>query len=370
MANRRLTERRIERLRYTPNGPSRQIEFDTDLLGFGVRLYPSGVRSYVLQYGTETKRKLMVLGRVGALTIDQARTLARENLHLLAREVDPLTNRGLKRRERAEAITVKALAKDYLDQNEDRWSRSHAAESRRRLEGHVIETLGQIAARDVTRTDINKLHSKITKSGAPVEANRVRTILHSMFEWASEFGHLPEDHLNPAKRRKGSPIGRNAEGSRARYLTLEEAPKLLQAADSLGQGVIVRLWLLTGLRRSELLHRRWSDVDWKRKELTVPETKNGRTHVVPLSDRAIELLNSLPRPIDPHAPIFPGRQQDEPLADLKKPWQEIRRVSGLHDLTIHDLRRTVGTWLTNLAGVPITTVSALLNHKPTSGPRL
>jgi integrase len=161
-------------------------------------------------------------------------------------------------------------------------------------------------------------------------------------------------------------VGRNPEGTRSRFLTRDEAPRLLEAADSTGEavdGVIVRLWLLTGLRRSELLHRTWSDLDLRKKTLTVPRTKNGREHTIPLSDRAVQLLRSLPRHIQPDAPVFPGDDEGKPLSDFKRRWEKIRKLSGLHDLTIHDLRRTVGTWLANLAGVPEHTIAALLNHK-------
>lgn len=365
MANQKLTERRIERLAYNPGGPSRQIEWDTEITSFGVRLYPSGKKSFVLQYGPRTKRQLLALGQVGRVTLEQARGFARERLFELAKGHNPLEERRSRRS--AQAHSVNELITAFLNDNEHRWSRSHASETRRRLEGPVSDAIGHLTPSDVGKADVNKLHTAITKGGAPVEANRVRTIVHTLYEWAADFGYVPEDHRNPAKKRRGSSAGRNTERSRERYLKLEEATKLLAAADRLGYGAIVRLWLLTGLRRSELLHRRWSDIDWKRRTLTVPNTKNGTTHILPLSNRAMDLFKALqPDIVAKDAPIFPGRG-DEPLVDFKKPWRQIRRGSGLSDLTIHDLRRTVGTWLASLSGTPITTVSALLNHQAPGG---
>ncbi|MFC1660871.1 tyrosine-type recombinase/integrase [Gemmatimonadota bacterium] len=363
----KLTERRIERLRYDQDGPSRQIHWDEVVPGFGVRVYPSGRQSYVLHYGEASKRRLLTLGKVGVITLSQARDQARELLVSVANGADPLEERERRRAAREGAITVEALVEEFLLHHESRWSPKHHRESARRLRSHVLPVLGSARAEDITRADVNRLHAQITERGAPIEANRIRTLLHTMFEWGMEFGQLPESHPNPARHRKGSTVGRNPEGSRSRFLKREEAPRLLRAADSTGNpldGVIVRLWLLTGLRKSELLHRRWSDVNLRTATLTVPKTKNGREHTLPLSGRAVELLRTLPRPVRPDAPLFPGADPSEPISDFKRPWARIQGLSGLDDLTIHDLRRTVGTWLASLAGVPVAVVAALLNHKP------
>lgn len=371
MATQRLTERRIEAFEHDPAGSTRQVEWDTDLPGFGVRLYSSGKKSYVLQYRIDGRRRVMVIGPVGHLTLDQARRKAREERAKVNENVDPLVERERAREARTEARDVDQLIELFLEEHESGWSVSYASDTRRRLRGRVSHAIGRRKLDDVVRADVNRLHSAITKEGSPVEANRVRTIVHRLFEWAEDFGYLPEGHPNPARVRRGSKTGRNREGSRERFLTREEAARLIAAADSVpgggtaewSVGLPVRLWLLTGLRRSELLHRRWGDVDWKVKTLTVRNTKNGTTHVVPLSNLAVELLQNVkPDIAPPEGPIFLGRG-GKAVSDLKKPWREARSLADLEDVTIHDLRRTVATWLTNLAGVPVGTVAALLNHK-------
>jgi integrase len=361
-----MTERRIEDLRFDPDGPSRQIHFDKSFPGFGVRLYPSGRKSYVLQYGEARRRKLLTLGTVGVLTLSQARTQARRHLVEIGDGADPVAARRAERLRRRTAETVQELAEAFLDEHGDDWSESHRRDSERRVATRLASAIGHIRAEELTRADVNRLHAEITKAGSPTEANRVRTLIHTIYEWGSEFGCIPETLPNPARRARGSKKSRNKEESRTRYLRVEEAPGLLKAADATGDprdGVLVRLWLLTGLRKSELLGRRWSDLNLQRATLEIPETKSRRPHEVPLSKRAIGLFKALPRPVDPSLPIFPGPDPAQPLKDLKRPWAKIRRLSGLTDLRIHDLRRTAGTWLTHLAGVPIASVSALLNHK-------
>lgn len=383
----KFTERRIERLTHDPDGPARQIVWDTEIPGHGVRLYASGRKAFVLQYGHSTRRKLKTLGQVGVLTLHQAREMAREDRVTIAKGGDPLEERRAARHADAIGRTVDDLIEAYLeakkptgnrarDRAQGRWSESHYAESRRRLQGAerlkehgradkaervtVSAKIGGFEPSEVRRVHINEIHAEITGRGSPVEANRVRTLICSMFEWAADHGYVDEDHPNPArKNRSGS--GRNEEASRDRVLTQAEATGLLRAADKLGHGALVRLWLLTGLRKNELLQRHWSDVDLDAATITITETKNGERHVAFLSRRAVELLEPL-KPKSEDLPLFPGRAgSPNPRRDFKGPWGRILEEAGIEDLTIHDLRRTFSTWLEDKVGRA--TLKALLNHK-------
>lgn len=89
----------------------------------------------------------------------------------------------------------------------------------------------------------------------------------------------------------------------------------------------MKLYLLTGLRRSELLGLRWKDVDLSRHKIRLEDTKAGRSHVVPLSAPAMEIVHDLPRQLL-NAYVFPGR----PLVNISKPWRRIRERAGLEDV--------------------------------------
>lgn len=118
------------------------------------------------------------------------------------------------------------------------------------------------------------------------------------------------------------------------------------------------------LRKSELLQAKWEDLDVERRELRIPETKTGRPHVVPLSDPAFEILTSLPREqSNPY--LFPGRKKGQPLSDVTKPWRRIREKSGLEDIRLHDLRRTVGSWMA-ISGASLSLIGKVLNHSDPS----
>jgi hypothetical protein len=123
------------------------------------------------------------------------------------------------------------------------------------------------------------------------------------------------------------------------------------------------LWLLllTGVRRSEILAAKWSDVDWDNGTLYIGETKNGEPVLTPLSQAAIARLNMIPRS-DDNRYIICGDIPGEPFVYLDAMWRGIRKRTGFHDLRIHDLRRTVGSWLVR-DGASLHLVGAVLNHK-------
>jgi integrase len=221
-----------------------------------------------------------------------------------------------------------------------------------------------------------------------------------MFELALEWGFLEEGAPNPAKR-----IKKFAEEKRDRWITPEELPRLAKAIDT-EDNIYVRsalwLYLLTGARKTEILQAKWDDIDWERKELRMAETKAGRVHYLPLSGEALALLRELPR-LKGNPYILPGRRNGRPLVNIDKPWRRVRdratvmfwaeyegEVShlineltesleraptcheveqatnfelsnGIRDVRLHDLRRTVGSWLAQ-AGNSLHLIGKVLNH--------
>ena len=121
------------------------------------------------------------------------------------------------------------------------------------------------------------------------------------------------------------------------------------------------LLLLTGVRRNEILAAKWADVDWDNKTLYIGKTKNGEAVLTPLSRAAIARLKLIPK-FNDNPFIICGAIPGKPLAYLDAMWRRIRLKTGFHDLRIHDLRRTVGSWLVR-DGASLHLVGAVLNHK-------
>ncbi len=295
------------------------------------------------------------------MTPDQARVRARKALVTVADGGDPVAERHA---ERARVTTVKRLAEAYIERHAKPHRKSWK-EDKRRSEKYIVPALGHLVLKDVRRSDIAALHAKIG-TAAPVEANRVVQLLRAMFNKAIAWGDLPEGARNPAEMDRRGDRGVRAfrERPRERWVTPAEMPKLLEAIGS-EENVFIRaafrLYLLTGLRKNELLRSKWDDIDLECGQWRVAR-KGGDTDVVPLVGPAVEILRSLPRYREnPH--VFPGHKRGTHLVNIDKNWQAIREKAGREDVTIHDLRRSVGSWMAT-AGVSLQIIGQVLGHAP------
>jgi integrase len=353
-----LTKRDVDRLEYDPSGPAMQISYDgEEIPGFGVRVFASGAKSFVVWYRTASGRKrLHTLGKYGTLTLQQGRELARRTLMQAKTGSDPMEARQKARR----GETVRELAEMYLERHAKQHKKTWR-EDERRINKWVIPALGSRKVEDVRRADVARLHGRIGER-APYEANRVLALVAVMFTKAAEWGIVEETTPNPAAR-----VQTFKEKSRDRWVTPGELPALVEAITAEPSPYIraaVKLYLLTGLRRSELLGLRWKDIAFDRRELRLEDTKAGRSHNVPLSAAAVEVLREVPRQLG-NAYVFPGKVPGQPLVNIAKSWRRVRRRAGMEDVRLHDLRRTVGSWLAT-SGASLPLIGKVLNHSNAS----
>lgn len=370
----KLTKRAIDAATYQGDGNARCVLWDDEIPGFGCRVYPSGRKVFVLSYRAGTRKRLLTVGTFGVLTVDQARRDARAALVQAERGADPLAERERER----QGETVADLCRAYMARHGSA-KRSGDADQRR-IDRHILPRWGRLKARAIKRADVAALHGKLRAT--PYEANRLLALLSKLFALAERWGFVPEGHPNPARG-----IDRFHEAKRDRWVTPDELPRLAQAIDAEpNETARFALWLylLTGCRKSELLNARWDDVDWARAELRIPETKAGRVHYVPLSAPALALLREMPR-VEGNPYLLPGRgphryftagevnlallgataaekaRTPSPLVNIWKPWDRVRKAAGVEDVRLHDLRRTVGSWLAQ-AGNSLHLIGRVLNH--------
>ena len=215
---------------------------------------------------------------------------------------------------------------------------------------------------DVKRADIARLHHKIGET-KPTEANRVLALVSVMMNRAMEWGYLPQGHPNPA-----AGITKNKERSRDRWVLPAEMPAMLEAIAA-EPNIYIRgalmLLLLTGMRKSEVLTLRWEYVDLDRREIRLPDSKAGRSHIVPLSAAAVEVLRELPRMLANPFVIASTQKPGGHLVNISKAWLRVRKAAGVEDVTIHDLRRTTGSWLAE-GGASLPLIGKVLNHSNAS----
>ena len=356
----KLTKTAIGNLKYLPGGPSKQALFDARLPGFGVRVYKSGRKSYVLQYGPSQARRLMVLapcttGEDG----DIVREAAQELLRRYERDaVDPLMEK-----QRQQSSTVGAIVKDYIDARASSWAPREAPRCRSRLENHIGAKLSALPLNDLTRRHVREMHKKASET-APYEANRSVQLLRAAINWAITELDWPASDLNGGNNPAHS-IKLNREKTRKEWIRPSEIPALVKAIEAEPDPwmrAFFQMLLYTGARLSELLTLRWRDVDLPNTSVTFRDTKNKTDHTLPLAPDAVDVIKSIPKTKgNPY--VFNGHKRGAHLINPYKAW---RRVLGRAEIerrvTIHDLRRTVGSLLAS-SGYTTQQIGKLLNHK-------
>jgi integrase len=353
MTTRILRQDTIKSLPYLGTGNFQCIYWDQHLPCFGVRVYPSGRRAFVCSYRALGRKRIATLGRGDVLRLDAARKKAVAYLGQVAEGLDPQAPKDTLKA----AGTVKSLADAYIERHA-KLKKNIWADDESYLARHLLPRFGTRLALAITTDDMATLHAEIgTKH--PYAANRLLEIVRKMYNLGRKWGLVPIDKASPA-----SGVERFPETKRRRFVTPDELPQLSKAIDQEADEYIrhaVWLLLLTGLRRGELLKAKWSDVDWKQRTLLIPKTKNGEALLAPLSHAAVARLKDVPK-LQDNPYIICGRKAGQHLVNLTDAWSRIRTAAGLSDLRIHDLRRTVGSWLVR-DGASLHLVGSVLNHK-------
>jgi integrase len=354
----RLSKTVVERIAATERDI---IAWDETLPGFGVRVKPSGVRSYIVQYRNRSTgaSKRLTIGRHGPLlTFDQAKKQARALLADAMRGEDPAEARKVARK----APSVAELAADYLERHAIPKKRPKSVrDDRSMLDNIILPRLGAKKVEAVGRRDIEPIH--VAMKDRPYQANRVLSVLSKMFNLAMEWKWRPD---NPAKG-----IERFEEQKRDRWLSDDELRRLsvvLEDHPNKRAANAVRLQLLTGARLGEILASRKEDFDLLRDVWTKPshQTKQKRTEHLPLSAQATGLIASIIETSDPESPfLFPGNKPGQPLREVKKFWRTIMCQAGITNYRRHDNRHTYASHLVS-SGLSLEIVGKLLGHTTTT----
>jgi integrase len=337
------------------------VYWDSELSGFGVRAYPSGSKYYVVQTRANGKAaKRVTVGRHGVITAEEARRRAALIVSRIKAGEEAIPEPMAAKL--AEGPTVGDLAEAYLEKHVAvRCKPKTESMYRLVVAKYIVPELGKRPALAVDHGEVTRLHHSL--SAKPVMANHVVDILSRIYNAAEDRGDVPEAS-NPCRL-----VVKNRERRRERFLTDGEFRRLGRVLDEAEtcKGVsthaiaAIRLLLLTGCRKGEVLALRWADVDLDAGELRLPDAKSG-PRAVQLPPPAVRLLEDMPRRAG--SPwVFPGRDRNGRYGagGLDKAWHAVRVAARLEDVRIHDLRHSFASRALAL-GETLPVIGKLLGH--------
>jgi len=342
----------VDQLAYAKQGNAADYRWDDKLKGFGVRVYPSGRKTFLVTYrNAQSTKRFLSLGDFGRLTVDQARRLAQAKLAKVLHGRDPQSARETARGE----LSFEALAARYLEHVKS-YKRSWDDDAQR-LRDHLLPAWGKRRLSEVGRADVQRLQVQLKERLSPSTANRCVALARHMFNTAEKWGLVER---SPAKDialfREPPP--------RDIFLSLDEARRIIAACDAesnVHAAALFKLAMFTGRRIGELLKSRWVDVNLERQILTVPVTKAGERQFVFLNDAACAVINGLPR-LQGNSYLIAGGRSGKPLVFYHPAWKRVLRRANVAYFPPHGLRHSYASTLV-ADGVPIETVGHLLGHK-------
>jgi integrase len=357
----KLTASAIRTIKLPP-GVTDRVYFDERLPGFGLRVRTSGVHSWMVQYAIGKRTRRVVLGLLSGLDPSTAYNAARDLLSQVRLGRDPSAERAQARVKAAE--TFGALLPRFLARQQAKLKPRSYEETQRYLAVRA-KALHQLPIESIERRTVATLFAEIEESSGSTTANRARAALSAFFNWAAREGYIDQ---NPT-----SFTNKSVEpGARDRTPGDDELKAILQALRDDEYGMIVRLLILTGARRDEIASLRWDEVDFDGALATLSgdRTKSGWSHLILLSAPALEILNAQTRRVGPErerrdyvfgrgAGPFSGWSRAKAELDVRI--AEIRNGQALEPWTVHDLRRSISTWL-HEHGIAPHVVEVILGH--------
>ena len=398
--------------------------WDDKLAGFGLRVMPSGAKSFVLKYrdATSGRQHWHTLGRYGVdITAEQARDMASKLKPAIKHGA---ANPATERRDRIDADTVAELAASYLSERPTMKRRgkerpkkeSSWLQDASNIRAHITPQLGRNSVRGLKQSDIerfrdavakgktardatvakgedgHKPHSRVIVRGGPGTANRSLAVLSAMLSWAVKKGVIKTNPALGVSPLDTGTIRRDVRGNELETLAKALSDWQIEAAEmpiaATGKSPLssrqlearavareerilarrkwtraITLLLLSGARKNEILHLEWKHYDADARCLRLPDSKTG-AKTVPLGKHAVELIEAARADAAGSAWVFPSAKGATPLIGLQKVWEKVCERGGLSGLTIHSLRHSLASVAVN-DGASLFIAGKLLGHSDT-----
>lgn len=321
---------------------------DDEVTGLVVKVYPTGLKTFFLNVRVGRTVDMFKIGLWPDLNVAMVREKAKKMRADLAMGKNP-------KAEKKEGVTLGEFFAVYMDRHGN--GKKSAKEYRSIYRQH-LETWKNYLLKNITRNKIESLHRKVGEK-TPVRANRLLVLLSSLFTQATLWGYHRGD--SPCKG-----IKKFKEISRDRFLSGEELSRFFEALDLTENPAFkdfILLSLFTGARRSNVLGMRWKDIDFERSVWKIPGemSKNGDPMQIPLGPDVLDFLRRR-RAETFSVFVLPGPGVKGHYMEPKRAWATLLKRAKLEDLRIHDLRRSMGSWMT-IQGTSLPIVGKALGHK-------
>jgi integrase len=348
----KLTKSSIDAL---PTPAADVVYWDTGCPGFGVKITPKGRKVFVVLYrtgGAGSKLRKYTIGPYGRVTLHQARVAAQKVFAARLEGRDPAAEkREAKRRIVADRVEdlLEAFIAQHLSQNRS------AAETSRLLRREVGQPLAGRSIHEISKRDVAAIISAIEQRGAPAAANKALKSIKTFLRWCVGRGILDQ---SPGE---GVPLPAK-EVARDRVLDDQELARIIVACRKIGEpyGGIVQLLALTGQRREEVAGLTWEELDLAGRVWTLPRTrtKNGKMHIVHLSEQSMAVL----RDVERHGSYVFSPAGHRPFQSFSQGKRLLDQLSDVTNWRLHDLRRTCVSGMARL-GVAPHVADKILNHQ-------
>ena len=356
LRRRSISKRTVESL---PADGREAVYWDSELSGFGVRVYPSGSKVYLVQTRAGGKSRRITVGRHGLISAEQARRKAAQIIADIKAGNEPDLPNGAGRPDAGPRLTE--VAERFMTEHVAvRCKPRTESHYRHTLDRHLLPALGHLRLGEIGGERVAALQYSLHET--PSMANDTVAMLSWLFNMAELWGIAPEGG-NPCRF-----VRKYKERPRERFLSDEEFQGLgrvlgeVEAEGRVHPSMVAafRLLMLTGCRKGEILTLRWEDVDLRAGELRLRDAKTGPRSVA-LSPSARRVLEGLPRlPDNPW--VIAGTKPGWRVTNINAAWLLIRARAGLNDVRIHDLRHSFASRALAL-GESLPMIGKLLGHR-------
>lgn len=340
--------------------PQRYEVYDSVVSGFNVRVYTSGLKTYSLMYRVGTKQKRITIGKVGELSLADARKKALEYRALIKDNIDPQKIREANKKEaERKPLTVRELAAEFEAGHFDKLETSTRKVYKSTIQRGIVDAIGFKTIEDLTRRELKRFLKTFADKGQTTHGNRVHAVLSKMLNFAVDEEIIEANPIAGLNKL-------SSEDSRKRIYSDEEIRALwgaIEMEDAPAQGML-KMLLLTGQRRGEVAGMEWEHIDESKRVWFIPaeNTKNGKEQAVPLCPDAWAIIEKMHGFNPGNKYVFnSAHKADTQIGAFTRLSNRIRRNSGVNDFRIHDFRRTVASHLAEI-GTPRHVLKKVLNH--------